>query len=54
MHVGKCRQCVGSNLGAMSMFGLISKNYQFLEKLNFYEKWPMILGGTLPVSNFWE
>ena len=37
----------------MSMFGLISKNHQFLAKLDFYKtKWPMILHRTFPVSNF--
>ena len=50
-----CRQMqtvLDLKLRAMSMFGLISKNYHFLEKLNFYKKWPMVLGRTFPVSTF--
>ena len=41
-----------SNLRAMFMFGLISKNYRFLAKHNLYKQWPMVLGRTLSVSNF--
>ena len=50
-----CRQMQtvwDSNLHAMYMFGLISKNYQFLEKLIFLKKWPMVLGRTFAVSFF--
>ena len=44
-----CRQ-----MRAMSMFGVILTNYQFLEKLDFYKKWHMVLGRTYPVSNFFK
>ena len=30
----------------------MSKNYQFLAKLNFYKRWPMVSGRTYPVSTF--
>ena len=45
----------GSNLRAMSMFELISKKYQFLEKLiYFYKNWPIVLGRTISVLNFFK
>ena len=41
-----CRQMKtvwDSNLRTMSMFGLISKNYQFLEKLNMVLSWTFLV-----------
>ena len=40
------------SLRAISMIGLILKNYPFPEKQNFYIKMPMVLGWTFLVSNF--
>ena len=40
------------SLRAMSMIGLVSKNYPFPEKKNVYIKLPMVLGMTFVVSNF--
>ena len=40
------------SLCAMSMIGLILKNYPFPEKHNIYIKLPMVLGRTFLVSNF--
>ena len=40
------------SLRAMSMIGLILKNYPFSEKHNFYIKLPMVLGRTFLVLNF--
>ena len=39
------------SLRAMSMIGLILKNYPFPEKQNFYIKLPMVLGRTFLVLN---
>ena len=39
-------------LRAMSMIGLILKNYPFPEKQNFYIKLPMVLRKFLVVSDF--
>ena len=41
------------SLRAMSMIGLVLKNYPFPEKKqNFYIKLPMVLGKKFRVSNF--
>ena len=40
------------NFRAMSMIGLVLKNYPFPEKQNVYIKLPMVLGRTFRVSNF--
>ena len=50
-----CRQMqtvLDLSLRAMSMIGLIFKNYPFPEKQIFYIKLPMVLGTTFLVSNF--
>ena len=50
-----CRQMktvLDLRLRAMSMIGLILKNYPFPGKQNFYVKLPMVLGRTFLVSNF--
>ena len=40
------------SLRAMSMIGLVLKNYPISEKQNFYIKLPMGFGRTFLVSNF--
>ena len=40
------------SLRAMSMIGLVLKNYPLPEKQNFHIKLPMVLGRTFLVSNF--
>ena len=42
---------LNSSLRAMSMNGLVSKNYPFPEKKNFSIKLPTVLGMTFVVSN---
>ena len=48
-----CRQMqtvLDLNLHAMSIFGLISKKYNFLEKLTFLQKRLMVLGSEFPLQ----
>ena len=53
--LNSCRQMqtvLDLSLLAMSMIGLILKNYPFPEKHNFYIKLPMVLGMTFLESHF--
>ena len=57
MTPNSCRQMqteLDLSLRAMSMIGLILKNYPFPEKQNFYIKLPMVLGRIFLVSNFYS
>ena len=50
-----CRQTqtvLDLSLRAMSMIGLILKNYLFLEKQNFYIKLPMVFGQDISCIKF--